>query len=865
MSSALFEATSEASSDLTRLTTTEFELGGMHCGACATRIERVLGRTPGVVSASVNLATARAFVSYDAEALDVDLLRRAVVGAGYSAEAVDTTGAAPTLSSDDHLVARSIFSWPLAVTALLVSLLAPQTAGPSWLVLVLAVLVELVGGWPFLRDAAKRLRRGSVSMDTLVALGTLAAVSVNAAYVVVLGGRHIHIGSGGGAFAARLHFAMAPVIVAVLVTGRAIEERVRRRATRSMQSLLSLRSPTVRLVATPSDLEGELVAPESVPVGALVRVRPGETVPLDGTVVAGWSAVDESMVTGEPLPVDRGVGSSVIGGTHNGSGTLVVRVETVASESVLARLQRMVEEAQRDKPPLQRLADRVSGVFVPAVLVGALLTFLVWWFVLGEHDRAVLSALAVLLVACPCAMGLAAPTAMMVGCGRAAALGIFVRGGDALERLARADTVAFDKTGTLTEKRATVSGVFEIEGTPADQVLNVAAALEMESDHPIATAIVTASAAPQRAADVRVVPGVGVVGRVGGASVTIRGLARSDAPPCLAREVGARLERGETVVVVERSGSALGAIAITAPVRPEAAESLDSLHAMGMQTAILSGDSQAAVAAVGAELGIDEARGSLDPRAKLDAIRALSASGRGVVMVGDGVNDAPALAAADVGCAIGSGSEAALAHSDVTLIGNDLREVPAAVSVARSTFRVMLQNFGWAAGYNIAALPLAALGLIDPLVAAAAMAASSVLVVANSLRLTRLGRAGPTAAIGGTSSRRRSRRGPGRGPADGVVHGADLCERGRLARPRAIAPTGIPDGHDGAARARGECRRLPQPGRKRSQRAAPLLLPSECRNVDRRRPGQRRPRRCEPPSSCGSSGSPPTITLTTCC
>jgi len=256
-------------------------------------------------------------------------------------------------------------------------------------------------------------------MDTLVAVGTLAAVSVNAAYVIALGGRHIHIGSGGGEFAARLHFAMAPVIVAVLVTGRAIEERVRRQATRSMHSLLSLRSPAARLVASPRDHEGELVTPESVPVGALVRVRPGETVPLDGSVVAGWSAVDESLVTGEALPVDRGPGASVIGGTHNGSGSLVVRVDAVASESVLARLQRMVEDAQRDKPPLQRVADRVSGVFVPGVLVGALLTFLVWWFVLGEHDRAVLSALAVLLVACPCAMGLAAPMAMMVGTGGA--------------------------------------------------------------------------------------------------------------------------------------------------------------------------------------------------------------------------------------------------------------------------------------------------------------------------------------------------------------------------------------------------------------------------------------------------------------
>ena len=341
---------------------------------------------------------------------------------------------------------RAAISWPLALLALAVSLSAAETSTAGWTVLLLAATVEFAGGWPFLRNSARLLRHGATNMDTLIALGTLAALAVTAVEAIALGGRHVHLG-GSGAFAARLHGVMAPLIVAILVTGRAVEARVRERAARSLHSLLSLRPPTARVV-TQADPEGELVAPESVPVGALVQVRPGEALALDGTVVSGWSDIDESMLTGEPLPVGRGPGSEVTGGTRNGSGVLVVRVGAVAAESVLARLQRLVEDAQREKAPLQRIADRISSVFVPAVLIGAALTFLIWWAVVGDLGRGVLAALAVLLVACPCAMGLAAPVAMMVGCGRASALGIFVRGGDALERLAKVDRVAFFSTRT---------------------------------------------------------------------------------------------------------------------------------------------------------------------------------------------------------------------------------------------------------------------------------------------------------------------------------------------------------------------------------------------------------------------------------
>jgi heavy metal translocating P-type ATPase len=561
---------------------------------------------------------------------------------------------------------------------------------------------------------------------------------------------------------------MGPLIISILATGRAVEERARDRAGRAMHSLLALRPPTGRVVSAVDDDQGELVPPESIPVGALVRVRSGETIPLDGVVVSGWSAVDESMLTGEPLPRDRGPESFVTGGTRNGSGVLVVRVGSIASESVLTRLQRLVDEAQRDKAPLQRIADRVSSIFVPVILLGSLLTFAAWWWAAGNFGQAVLSGIAVLLVACPCAMGLATPVAMMVGCGRASALGILIRSGDALEQLARADMVAFDKTGTLTERAARVTTVSPITGLTPVELLELAAAVEADSDHPIAAAIraahVTGSVSgaggsvsstgavtsasdqtPAPAASVagnRELPGLGVEGVVGGHLVQVIRLDESQLPSELSARVSEGLSRGETLVLVTRDRAVVGAIAVSTPVRSEAAAAVSHLRSMGLATTILSGDSEPAVRTVATELGIDGYAAGLTASEKLDAIHRMQEEHHRVVMVGDGINDAPALAAADVGCAIGSGTEAAIANSDVALLGNDLEGVPGAVGVARSTLSIIQQNFGWAMGYNLSALPLAAAGLLDPLVAAVAMGLSSLIVVLNSLRLTRLGRSG---------------------------------------------------------------------------------------------------------------------------
>jgi copper-transporting P-type ATPase V len=724
------------------LANVELVLGGMHCGSCATRIEDSLAGAPAVASAAVNFATGRAYVAFDPQVAEVEDLCRVVADAGYSAQPLGDGAEAPgETARSDHWGLRALVSWPIAVAAFVVALVAPETAAAGWTVLVLAVVVELAGGWPFIRNSVRLLRHGATSMDTLIALGTLAALAVSAVEAIALGGRHIHLG-GGGAFAARLHGVMAPLIVAIIVTGRALEARARGRAARAMHSLLKLRPPVARVVSATDDEQGVAVPPESVPVGALVRVRAGESIPLDGTVVSGMSAVDESMLTGEPLPVEHVAGDVVTGGTRNGSGVLVVQVDAPASESVLARLQRLVEEAQRDKALLQRLADRVSGVFVPVVLAAAVVAFLLWWLVDGDLGKAVLSAVAILLVACPCAMGLATPVAMMVGTGRAAALGILIRSSDALERLAHADTVAFDKTGTLTERFATVVDTMAMPGHSTEEVLAWAAAVESDNDHPIAAAIRSAAPAHATAREVRTLPGAGVAGTVEGHAVRVGKVAAAPVPQDLAGRVSQCAEQGQTVVVVERDDAVVGAIALATPLRAEARAAVDELHALGMRTAVLSGDGTPAVDAVAATLGVDDARGDLTPAAKLDALRALRDGAAGVVMVGDGVNDAPALAAADVGCAVGSGTEAALANSDVALLGNDLQGVPGSVAMARSTLAVIVQNFGWAMGYNLAALPLAAAGLLDPLIAAIAMGLSSLIVVINSLRLTRLGRSG---------------------------------------------------------------------------------------------------------------------------
>ena len=472
----------------------------------AQRVQRSLRDTPAVASAAVNLATERAYVTFDPAGTSTDDLCHAVIAGGYSAEPVPLQTITPEQPVDrEGWRWRAIASWPLALAALFVALLAPETPTSGWVVLTLGVAVQIVGGWPFMRTSARLLRHGATSMDTLITLGTLAALAVSAVEAIALGGRHVHLG-GTGAFAARLHGAMAPLIIAILVTGRAVKPGPGPGGAGSPLSRRPQPADSAPDREPRRGRGGPDRSPEAVPVGAWVRVMPGETIPLDGEVVGGWSAVDESMLTGEPLPVEHGPGSQVTAGTRNGDAVLVVEVHAVAAESVLARLQHVVDDALSTKAPLERLADRISAVFVPAVLLIAALTFLGWWLVGSNFGTAVLSAIAVLLVACPCAMGLATPVAMMVGCGRASALGILIRNADALERLAHVDTVAFDKTGTLTMGIAAVVAVTPAPGLSTEDVLEVAAAVESDIEHPIAKAICAAHRPSERASDVAILP-----------------------------------------------------------------------------------------------------------------------------------------------------------------------------------------------------------------------------------------------------------------------------------------------------------------------------------------------------------------------
>ncbi len=594
-----------------------------------------------------------------------------------------------------------------------------------------------------MRTAWRQGRHGTVSMDTLVAMGTLAAWSYS---VVVTVAPQVVMEAG---IEPVTYFDSSCMIIGLILAGRWLEARARSQASGAVAALVGLQARSARLVQGDNEVD---VPIERVAPGDLLRVRPGEKVPVDGVVSSGSSAVDESMLTGEPLPVTRGVGDPVIGATLNGSGTFLMRATHVGRDSVLGQIVRMVREAQGSKAPIQRIADRVTGWFVPLVIVLAALTFLAW-LVLGPEPSltlALVSAISVLIIACPCAMGLATPTAVMVGTGRAAQQGILIRGGAALEMAGRVDTVIFDKTGTLTMGRASVTAVRPSGEASAELLLSLAASAERGSEHPLATAILAAAAsrglATREAETFEALTGRGVRARVEGRDVLVgnrdllleEGVEAAAVPP--AEAAGGPAAR--TTVYVAADGRSLGAIDIDDPIKPGAAEAVRRLRDAGLAVRLLSGDTAVAAEAVAARIGITSVTAGVRPVDKAEHVRALQAQGHRVAMVGDGINDAPALAQADVGIAIGGGTDVAIEASDITLVGGDPRLVGAAVDLSRRTLRVIRENLAWAFGYNIVLIPVAmgvlypVLGLrLDPMLAAAAMAFSSVSVVLNSLRL----------------------------------------------------------------------------------------------------------------------------------
>ncbi|HEV3401608.1 MAG TPA: copper-translocating P-type ATPase, partial [Acidimicrobiales bacterium] len=594
----------------------------------------------------------------------------------------------------------------------------------------LTVPIQFWAGWPFLQQAAVRARILQANMDTLIALGTLAAFFFSAYQVAFT---HEHTDH---------YFDSAALIIAFLLLGRYLEARAKGRASRAIRALLELGAKEATIL-----VEGEerTVPVGAVRVGDLVRVRPGEKVPVDGEVVDGASAVDESMLTGESVPVDKAPGDAVAGATINVNGVLTVRATAVGADTALAQIVRLVEEAQGTQAPVQRLADRVAAVFVPAILVLAVLT-LAGWAVAGHGGKGLVAAVAVLIIACPCALGLATPTAIMVGTGRGASLGILIKGGQVLERSKQIDTVVFDKTGTLTTGRMSLTDVVAAPGDQEAVVLSRAAAVESASEHPVGRAVVEGARADDLpVADVTgfaAVAGQGGRATVGGMVVHVgrRRLfddADLDIPEKLDRAVDRLEARGRTAVLVGWEGSARGALAVADTLKDGARAAVADLRAMGIDVAMITGDNHRTAAAIAQGVGIERVLAEVLPADKVGEVRRLQEEGRVVAMIGDGINDAPALVQADLGIAIGTGTDVAIESSDITLLSSDLDGVATAVRLSRRTFRTILQNLGWAFGYNVAAVPLAMAGKLNPIIAGAAMAFSSVSVVTNSLRLYR--------------------------------------------------------------------------------------------------------------------------------
>ena len=732
------------------MSTTDLVIGGMTCASCATRVEKKLNKLEGV-AATVNLATETARVSFP-DALTVADLIAAVERTGYTAAlpAAETGGGQRDSGSPRR---RLVVSLALAVPVIVLAMV-PAARFPAWQWVSLALATPVVtwGAWPFHRAAAVNARHGAATMDTLVSVGVAAAYGWSV-YALAFGGA--------------TYLEVAVSVTALILLGRYLELRARRQAGTALKALLDLGAKQATVLRDGREVT---VAADALLVGDEFVIRPGEKIATDGIVVTGRSAVDTSMLTGEPVPAEAGPGDVVTGGCVNVGGRLIVRATRVGADTQLAQMARLVTQAQAGKAQVQRLADRVSAVFVPVVFAIAAATLVGWLAAGGPAASAFTAAVAVLIIACPCAMGLATPTAILVGTGRGAQLGILIKGPEALENTRRVDTIVFDKTGTVTTGRMTLTSVVTVPGFDERDLLRYAGAVESASEHPIAAAITSGARlrisrpslaqpggcdnvppltgpVPQPSvdhvsiSDFSAQAGQGVSAVVGGHAVLVgqrawlAGEWALTIPAALTRAADEAEEKGQTTTFVALDGVVRGVLIVADTIKPTSAAAIRQLRAMGLHPVLLTGDNERAARAVAAEVGIDDVIAGVLPGGKLDAIKRLQDEGRTVAMVGDGVNDAAALAQADLGLALGTGTDAAIEAADLTLVSGDLRAVPDAIGLSRKTLATIKGNLAWAFGYNVAAIPLAASGLLNPMIAAAAMAFSSVFVVTNSLRL----------------------------------------------------------------------------------------------------------------------------------